>query len=311
MQRIHGKHASHVEWLRQPEIDFSQVPYSNAGKDCAFKAANIEYKPGLYLHAYDKNSMYLGAIRGAVLGAGTPAFYGPEEKPQPNLKLPGLWHCKIDTGASKYNGVDMPAALYRRQEWLTTPLLKLCMDLGYSVQVIEGYQWTEYHRTLEDWGAFLWQVRSTIKDDTTNYPHERGRMLAYECVKRIATAGLGLLNADASAKYCPEWYRPDFWCTVVELAKERMIRNVMTIEQKYGLAPVACAVDCLYYISPEKDPYTAVPHMTDKADSLGGYKVKHSLPLTPELARDMQAAKSAGSLARAVRLHEKLQGGNN
>src|SRR5579875_336776 len=306
VKQQHGE--KHQAWLRKPEIDYATIPYSEAGKDIAF-TRQITYKDGLYIHAYDKNSMYLGAATGALLGAGTPDHI--TGRAVPNLKLPGIWHCTIDIADSPYNGTARPCPLSKnqlaqKQQWITTPLLKLCLDLGYKVEILEGYQWQEHHRTLEQWGNALWTARTQLKTDHTSYPHEHGRELAASGVKRIATAGLGLFDSDKSAKYDPAWYRPDFWVTIVELAKERMIRKAIQIEQLAGIVPFAGVTDCWYYLSPDPNPYTAIPGITEREDKLGGFKVKHqALPLTPALLAALICSVSAGKVAKIIRLYEQ------
>jgi hypothetical protein len=286
--------------MSAPKFDLSTLNLQKSGKDLAWKRQNLVWRPGLYIHAFDKNSQYLGAGRGLKVGVGEPVHHAPGSNFTIEWTVPGLWRCSIDTTDCYYDGVSGPCALARGQEWISTSLLKLCVDLGYKIEILEGYSWPEYSRMLEPWATLLWKSRMDLKTSNA-WPHAGGARLAAQSIKTIATKGAGLLASDHTKNYDPDWYRPDWWIMLVELAKERLFRQLMRLVENGGQL-VAVAVDCLYFVSEERNPDLALPGLTARAKDLGGYKVAHSVPLSQKLVDRINAEKTGGGLARVVRL---------
>jgi hypothetical protein len=46
---------------------------------------------------------------------------------------------------------------------MSTPQVRCCQDIGYRVQVREGWYWQEAHDQLKRWGTTLWQVASRLQ----------------------------------------------------------------------------------------------------------------------------------------------------
>lgn len=323
--------SNHPSWIRKPQIDLSLLPCMEAGRDLAWKRPLTEYIPnGWYLHVYDKNSQYLSAATGAMLGEGDPIYYAnkeyrtydPEllgvhvEPMRPvNFNRAGLWRIEATVGdihkdqgrterfykdawETSVNRQWLPLPLYNEQEWVTTNLLKLLLDMGYSVSVFEGFEWEESHRTLESWARKIWNARA-------RYSGFEGKeynvlQLAYYSMKRIATASVGLLASDATPEKERAFYRPDWWATIVELAKARMIYNADRIGKQHGQWPHAFVVDALYYVSPEPDPERAVPTILARRNELGGYKLKQMLQITDEVRDAFSDEKTPGDMARII-----------
>lgn|SRR5512146_269439 len=313
-------HSQHKAWLRLSELDLSSLPYGES-RDMAYHRKIAEPGKQWYIHTYDKNSMYLGACGGAVLGSGTPSYFPPGSAKTPNLKLPGLWRCKIDTNQSRYNGVDMPLLLAKGQEWLTTPLLTACLDLGYAVEVIEGYEWNEHHRMLEQWASHVWNTRQSFNPaspqcDVKRYPHSAGRALAYDASKRVATTSMGLFASLEVLNHDKSDHRPDYWDTVIELAKVRMLANIRQIERAAypDTTLIGVYTDCLFYLSPVANSYDAIPLLfTDKKEQsikreqrLGGYKVKYPpIAVTDKLVESINQATSVGNMENIIKAYIK------
>lgn len=289
---------SRPSWVVAPTADLSNLGDLSVGYDFAYQRGidptDMSGRP-MYLHAWDKNSMYLGAGSSVELGTGNPVYintHGIEEalKQWYDGKRPGYWRVDLH---------EKPALnpLYEGQEWVTTPLLKLLYAMGAKFTVREAWVWSEHHRILDKFATILWDARQGLKEDTAKYKHEGGRKLAYYSIKRIATAGPGMLANKDAQKYAPQWYRPDWRSTLVEDAKARLIYKLLQVEREYGVRPLCVATDCVFYLSEQPNPSLAFPHMFDR-DGLGGWKLAYSMPATYGV---LSCFKPGISAARAVR----------
>jgi hypothetical protein len=300
-----------------PQIDLAQLP-AKFGRDFAWKRPiwSVEEwgkaRP-YYLHAYDKNSMYLSAASGAALGIGDPTYYAGPTMKAPDLRLAGLWRVEATPGTyreieretheptrdmwdSKYPlckfASMLPWPLAENQEWCTTPILKCLIEMWCHVKVFEGYEWPLSRRALAKWSDALWGLRMTYKglDDPVG-------QLCYFSTKRIATATVGLLASDSTPAKEKQWYRPDWWSTIIETAKARMIYNIDHYLKEFGASPCMAFVDCLYYVSDSPDPD---PRLLTRSNDLGGYKHKLSLPIDSDVVDWFSSEMSAGEVARLV-----------
>jgi hypothetical protein len=306
------KLAENNTFFRPLSMDIDTLPYqeTGVGLDLGWKQEKqIEYMPGQYVYGYDKNSMYLGAATGTKLGAGDPVYVKGGRDFKPNVKQPGIWHVRIQPGAARYTGYDLPYPFVEDQEYLTSPLLELAYDLHFDIEVLDGWQWEESHRTLETFGKQVWDARQALNDPAV-FPHEQGRKIARSMVKSIATGGLGMLDAEYTRdrKSMLPYYRPDMYRTIKELAKARMVRKVMQLENTLGITPAAISTDCMYFVSVCHDPYSAVPGLIEKSNGLGGFKVEHSLALTPQIVDELNETDSGGAFARIISDYEEKQG---
>lgn len=269
-----------------PQIDLSQLP-CKCGRDIAWKAPMYKnpHTPH-WLHAYDKNSQYLSAASNATLGIGDPVYYGGAYLKPPDLKLAGLWHISIEEpmpGAYyhesvqplRHNRQNFPELLADNQEWVTTPILKCLVEMGYLVTIHEGYEWKLSRRALAKWSEIVWGLTFIYKQDESP-----SGQVCYQSMKKIARASIGLLGSDKVPRRERLWARPDWWSTIVETAKARMIYNIDANGQNYGLWPSMVFVDCLYYVSDSPLPDK---RLLARSTELGGYKHKGCIPITEEV----------------------------
>lgn len=284
MQRSNER--ERVKWI-QPVKELATIPpvVNTSANDCVWKRPLTEQEAAQgFLVAYDKNSQYPASCTSVLLGVGLPAYVS---RPQFDIKKlqPGVWHIKL-SGNSTFNGLTLPHPVMGYGEtiepiidtWAWSYTVKLCIELGYTVDIVEAWVWEEAHTTLRPWASETWASRSTLKTDTERYPNAQARQVAYERAKSIANHAIGLL---ATAPANPNWagaydlYRPDWRELIRDNARYWMFRRIM----KYldmGYSPVGCFVDCLYYVTSESNPETALAGFMDRAGKLGGYKVKYS-----------------------------------
>jgi hypothetical protein len=280
MQRENTKQRK--EWTR-PVRMIDYPPAANTGvSGISWKRVLTEDELFMLgIVAYDKNGMYSASCTGVLLGSGEPThitcptFHTKESELQP-----GVWRCQI-SGSSPFNGRELPHPTDGvTRGWFWTYTVKLLLELGYNVEISEAWVWDhkESHTILRPWAESLWQARLSLKTNTERYTNRQARVYAYEASKEVANQGMGLLDhkpdhPDWKGAY--DWYRPDWYALLKDNARYQMFWRI----RKYlglGFTPVGIHEDCLYYVTNDPTPETALPGMMDRRDKLGGYKVKYA-----------------------------------
>src|SRR5204863_2029601 len=114
-------------------------------------------------------------------GTGNPLYSGNGRAY--NGKLPGIWRVKAETAGSIFDGKHLPACLHG--EWMSTPEVKCCADIAYSIEVMEGYYWPESHHTLESWASTLLKAHKRLTMTSTPYRHTQARTNALHTIQAI------------------------------------------------------------------------------------------------------------------------------
>jgi hypothetical protein len=243
-----------------------------------------------YLVTADKNSMYAGACTSVQLGEGEPVYKAGAEINAGKLEI-GIYHIKL-TGSSRFDGKQLPHPTDGQADsWQWVYTVKLCMDLGYQVEIIEGYTWARSHTTLRTWAEKLWKSRVALKTDRKRYSNDPARLAACEVVQKVIRGAMGLLAhppeyPDRPGAY--DWYRPDWNALIVDHARVKMFYVI----RKYadmGYIPFGVLTDCIYFICATDDHAQALPGMFDRAGELGGYKRKVERPVTSKQIAALQA----------------------
>ncbi|MBA2677991.1 MAG: hypothetical protein H0U76_06305 [Ktedonobacteraceae bacterium] len=295
-----------LDLMALPAEDGTTVPLKKSARDLTWKRAlTPKEKKMKWVHKYDKNSMYLAACTGILLGEGDPDQVSGNAYDD---RLPGFWRVRTDRAESLYDGVKLPSPV--RTQWMTTPVVQCCRKLGYQIEVMEGYQWRDpgcYHRTLESWANMLWAARRSLKASSPTfnqeYKHVQGRENAYATISAVAHVGVGKLGDDDTSGGL---FRPDIWALVVGRSFANMLYNIETF-RRAGFTPVLVYTDALWYISDDPNPETALPAIVDKQDKLGGYKVVYNPPLA--MSKDViDAFAKIDSPTKLVRRLNELAG---
>jgi hypothetical protein len=240
-----------------------------------------ERAQGGYLVTADKNSMYLAACTDVRLGAGDPVHKTHAQIDTSKLET-GIYFIRI-AGTSIFDGDLLPHPTDGRLEgWFWVYTVKLLIDLGYEVEIVEGYTWAQSHTTLRPWAERLWPARASLKTDRARYSNEPARLAAYGAMQTTIRGAIGLLAHPPDFTDRPgafDWYRPDWNALIVDLARVKMF-YVMWKYFKLGFIPFAIMTDCLYYIGASNDHAASLPGMFDRSDKLGGFKRKFARPVT-------------------------------
>jgi hypothetical protein len=246
-----------------------------------------------YVHKYVHLSWHLQASIGAQLGGGAPQ-HSASGRAYDGMR-PGIWRAHAERAGSVFDGKQLPSGL--DGEWMSTPQVRCCQDIGYRVQVREGWYWQEAHELLKGWGTTLWQAASRLHIHTQAYRHALGRANALHTITRLAELGISIL---AQEQTVGGWSRPDWWVQIVGLGRALLFAQLVSLVSK-GTVPVLVERDAFWVISDEAHPPFAVPCLVT-AQPWRGYTAGYQAPLllTSEVRDAWKCAQHAGELALAL-----------
>jgi hypothetical protein len=274
--------------------DVTPVPLRECVRDMVWmRPLSVMEQRQRYVHKYVHLSRHLQAAIGALLGEGPPQ-YSASGRAYDGMR-PGIWRAHIELAGSVFDGKQLPSGL--DGEWMSTPQVRCCQDIGYRVQVREGWYWQEAHDLLKGWGTTLWQAASRLHLHTQAYRHVLGRANALHTISRLAELGISLLAQEQTAF---GWSRPDWWVQVVGLGRALLFAQLVDMVKK-GIMPVLVERDAFWVISDEAQPPSAVPGLLT-AQRWRGYTAGYAAPLllTSEVRDAWKSAQRAGELALAL-----------
>ena len=270
------------------------VPLSACAHDVVWmRPLTVMEQRQRYVHKYVHLSWHLQAAIGAPLGGGAPQ-YSASGRAYDGMR-PGIWRAHVERAGSVFDGKQLPSGL--DGEWMSTPQVRCCQDIGYRVQVREGWYWQEAHDLLKRWGTTLWQAASRLHIHTQVYRHALGRANASHTITRLAELGISIL---AQEQTVGGWSRPDWWVQVVGLGRALLFAQLVSLVTK-GTMPVLVDRDAFWVISDEAHPPSAVPGLLT-AQQWRGYTAGYEAPLllTSEVRDAFKRAQHAGELALAL-----------
>jgi hypothetical protein len=246
-----------------------------------------------YLHNYRHFSYDLEACLGIRLGTG-PGQYSSTGRACDDLR-PGIWRVKVERAGSLFDGKQLPSCL--DGEWMSTPQVKCCRDLGYHVQVQEGYYWSQAQALLSRWASTLWQAAERLHTHTLRYRHAQARANASHTIARLARLGVSLLAQEQTAG---GWARPEWWVQVRGRSQALLFEYLASLVRK-GSMPVLVSRDALWVVSNDPNPQTAVPDLVT-AQRWRGYTIGYETPLslTREVRDAFRTVEDAGQLVTVL-----------
>jgi len=270
------------------------VPLRECARDVVWmRPLSVAEQRQRYVHKYVHLSWHLQAALGAPLGGGAPQ-YSANGRAYDGMR-PGIWRAHVELAGSVFDGKQLPSGL--DGAWMSTPQVRCCQDIGYRVQVREGWYWQEAHDLLKGWGTTLWQAASRLHIHTQAYRHVLGRANALHTISRLAELGISLL---AEVQTVGGWSRPDWWIQVVGLGRALLFAQLVCMVKK-GIMPVLVERDAFWVISDEAHPPCAVPGLVT-AQQWRGYTARYAAPLllTSEVRDAWKCAQHASELALAL-----------
>ncbi len=281
MRYLKATQPAKTDWLRTiGGIPLAEVPWSDGAKNLLWsrELTDEEYERGRYVHKVDKNGMFLRACVEEMFGAGELAHCQVPWIPDgvDPRKAPGIWSVLVgeEPDSLLAHIPLLPPPVWNDSTWLATPLVKLLHKMGYTVDILEGYYFPEYHGTLKHWAENLWKFRQAAK----GWPEVR------DSYKEIYTSTLGLARSDQVEQDSYK-FRPDINAQVVAGARAAMMYNMLKLAGKH-IYPVMVYIDSLLFVSEHENVEQAIPGILDHQHSLGGYKHEWTLPLT-QAVRDV------------------------
>lgn len=246
-----------------------------------------------YLHKYTHLSRHLEACMAVQLGAGPPQ-YSSNGRACDDIR-PGIWRVSADRAGSLFDGKRLPSCL--DGEWMSTPQVKCCRDIGYHVHVREGYYWPQSHQLLKRWATTLWQAGERLYTHPHSYRHAQARTNASHTIKLLAQIAMTIL---AQEKTAGGWSRPDWWAQIIGRGRATLFAHLAGLARK-GTMPVLIAGDVLWVVSDDPNPLTVVPDLVG-ASRWRGYTVGYEvpLPLSNEVREVFRTTEHAGQVARTL-----------
>ncbi len=292
-------------WLHSSQLDLSNLPGRNGtttpmteiARDLAWmRPLTLVEQRQRYLHKYIHISPYLEACTAIKLGASAPEF-SSNGRAYDGMR-PGIWHIQAEQAGSIFDGKKLPHCL--DGEWVSTPQVKCCQDIGYRVYVQEGYYWSQSHELLKQWGTTLWQAAERLH--TQNYRHGQGRTNASSTIKLLARLGVDILAKEANDG---GWERPDWWVQIVGRSRTILFTHLAILARK-GIMPPLVNQDALWVVSDDPNPLTAVPGLV-AAHRWKGFFVGYEVPLP--LSNEVKAIfRTAGPPDQVARTLDTLAG---
>lgn len=235
------------------------------------RALTDEEQSYTYLHAFDKNAMYLGACASLEVGLGEWRHYDePPYLEALETSMPGYWHLP----RSVYTRIpdlstSIPTLFYPEGDitgdiWITTPVLRAALEAHYDLYCVEAYLWPRHSRVLAPWQARLRVARQELRD----------MPLARRVLKNTYASGIGGLDGRWLRDEAEPGmlYRPDWRHMIVGQAAANFWRNMVKASQN-GIHIVAAATDCFYVVSSSPAQQTAEQTGLKFGPNIGEYKI--------------------------------------
>ncbi len=289
-----------ASWLRSSPVDLCTllstggitIPMMENARDLVWKRPlTLVEQRQRYLHKYHHISPYLEACIAVRLGAGASEF-SSNGRAYDGVR-PGIWHIQAEQAGSIFDGKRLPHCL--DGEWISTPQVKCCQDIGYRVYVREGYYWSQSHELLKRWSTTLWQAAERLH--TQGYQHEQGRANASHTIKLLAQLGVAIITKEENDG---GWARPDWWMQIVGRSRAILFNHLASLARK-GNMPVLVDRDSLWVVSDDPNPLSAVSGLLAAPRWRGfivGYEVP--LPLSNEVKAIFRTARSPDQVAMTL-----------
>ena len=304
LERLHPKHQ---EWFNPPDMDLTQLPFSQAAKPLVWtRQPTNEELSRKYLIKIDKNSAYPRAGVEYMFGTGTPEHLGEVYAERTYIsnkgRIPGIWQIMARPPAVEFDGEPdpdlMPSPLWHETSWVVTPVLKHLIDQGWNVDILLAWVFKDSFHIFAGWAANLWAIRLKYQEGDARR----------DAIKQILTDTVGLYR---SAKLEEEGgvfrRRPDWYAQIVGGTRATMLQNVESFWKKHGLYPVLVHIDCILYCTDQ--PIGEL--FPDEREKLGWFKHVWQLEMSDEV-RTILASNhnSAGKLKRLNPLAGEIDDGS-
>ena len=286
--------SSSLDISARSSSDGTPIPMMESARDVAWmRPLTWMEQRQKYLHKYTHLSHYLEASRTVRLGIGAPQYSANGQACDGNR--PGIWRISAEPAGSIFDGKRLPGSLDR--EWMSTPEVQCCRDIGYRIQVREGYYWPQSQELLRRWATTLWQAGESLYTRPQVYPHVQARTNAARTVKMLTLLGVGIIGQE---KASGGWSRPDWWAQIVGCSRAMLFAHLSRLVRE-GTMPVLVDRDAFWVASNDPNPLAAVPGFVT-TQRWRGYSVGYEapLPLSREVREAFRTAEHASHVAATL-----------
>ena len=286
--------SSSIDLYRMLTSNGTPLPILEHARDLVWRRPlTLQEQRERYLHKYTHLSLSLQAATTASLGVGVPQ-HSPTGRAYDGHR-PGLWRVEAEPAGSLFDGRRLPNCL--AGEWMSTPQVQCCRNIGYQVHIREGYIWPEALPVLQRWAITLWQAAERLHTHPQLFRHTQARANASSTIINLSERGVATL---AEGQAAGGWGRPDWWASLVGGSRAALFAHLVRLVRK-GSMPVLVAHDALWVVSNDPNPLTAVPGLVT-ARPWQGYIVSYvdPLPLSGEVQAVFRATEDASHLAQRL-----------
>jgi hypothetical protein len=284
----------------QPPKDFPAVFKTDGPltRDIWALPLAAEERAGGYVHVFDKNGMYLGAMSSLTLGFGAPKHVS--HPIQFDKSMAGYFKARIIPPAAWPASLPHPCFIQPNHDrgehqWQVAPALNFAREVGCEIDIAEAWLFPETHRPLEPVYIRLRDARAACIENT-----DEPSRIALTVVKQVYTHGIGNLanTRHRQSTKMLNLQRPDWRHCIRSQARANLLRNII----KARLSPFGIRTDAIYLVSASPDPMVAAGSLP-LGPTLGGWKHVKTLPLAmlPPEFFDSKAAASPQRYLDAIK----------
>jgi hypothetical protein len=291
-----------LEQPTSPSMDFSTLtssdgtalPMMESARDVTWmRSLSWVEERQKYLHKYTHLSPYLEACKTVQLGVGMPQYSANGQACDGSR--PGIWRVSIEPAGSVFDGKRLPKCF--DGEWMCTPQVRCCREIGYRVQVKEGYYWPQSQDLLKRWASTLWLAGERLNTRPQVYRHVQARNNVSRTIKLLTQLSVAIIAQDRTAG---GWARPDWWAQIVACSRANLFTHLSRFVRE-DVMPVLVDRDAFWVVSNDPNPLTAVPGLVN-AQRWKGYTVGYQapLPLSDKVREVLRKTELADQAANAL-----------
>lgn len=194
-----------------------------------------ECQPGWeYVHQFDTRVAYLAAAGVVELPWGGLRQF---DDMQFDKAYAGYWLVRTDDLPHDVVPVVDDRRTFEGTVWLTTPIMTLCQDLGYTPEVLTAHVSAKTRRLLRPWAE---RLRDGIYD-----AERRQHKILRTAFKETASRSIGML-----ARKGGRIYRPDWADLVIDTARANFVRKLRaTLKEARGVQLIQIKTDAMFLLS--------------------------------------------------------------
>jgi hypothetical protein len=217
------------------------------------------------IYVFDIRAQFLAAMAGARIGWGKPSH---TSQPVFDPERAGYWRIPAPTLPVRPPLVDPKKIDKWGSTWVTTPAMVYFDSLGIRPAPSESWTTATSSQILKPWAT---RLRSVLDYTATPDINADPRFIPAAALKRTYTETIGMFTVTGGSIY-----RPDWWDTIIDLARVNMMRKLDRARQVLGVWPVKIYHDAVYYPGAE-DERDAIASAIGVNINIGKFKYQDTM----------------------------------